>query len=493
MGAGRARIIRQIMTESMMLALLGGVAGLVLGYSLSNFIPHLFDDPWQPSSVNPQMDVRVFLFNFAVTIATGLLFGIGPAWRSTRTDANEALKETTRMSTGYSKALLGKALVVLQVALSLVLVVGAGLFVRTLLNLRSVPTGINPEHIVLFQLFPPRSHYTPAQQVVLFQRISEGLATVPRAQLVTSSSEPLLAQSMDNDCFRPTGRPAGPPQQDTAFTNYIGANFFDTFSIPILAGRPVTLKDGLNAPKVAVINQTLAKAFFPNENAVGRTITTCDAKPSLIQVVGVSRDAKYSDLREPVPSTIYLPYAQASDLDRMTFEIKTVANLASVVPKIREVVRKVDKDLPVLEIRTQTEQIDALLSGERSFAMLTSGFGLLALVLASIGIYGVMAYTVARRTNEIGIRMALGAEARTVLSMVLGETSLLACLGIVAGLAGALAATRLVTSMLFGVHPTDAATFIAAAALLLFVALLAALVPAWRAATVDPMRALRHE
>jgi predicted permease len=276
-------------------------------------------------------------------------------------------------------------------------------------------------------------------------------------------------------------------------TNWVGGDFFETFGIPLVRGRGLTLHDSRSAPKVAVINETLAKAFFPNQNPVGQTITTCDDKPAVIEVVGVSKDAKYSEIRGDVPATIYLPFAQGEDLDRMTFEIKTAASVATMAPKIREVVKAVDRDLPVLELRTQDEQIEATLSQERVFAMLTSGFGLLALVLASIGIYGVMAYTVARRTNEIGIRMALGAEALAVLRMVLGETSLLACVGIGVGLLGAFGATRVLTSMLFGVKATDARTFGGAALLLLLVALAAAFVPAWRAARVDPMHALRHE
>jgi predicted permease len=469
----------------MILAFLGGAAGLILEYGLRNVIPGLFDNPWRPSSLDLQMDWRVFLFAFSISVVTGLLFGLGPAWHSTNGDANAALKETSRIGTGHSKALFGKALVVLQVALSLLLLVGAGLFVRTLLNLRSAPTGIDPEHIVLFQVVPPESQYSPEQRVVLYQRITEGLAAMPGAQRVTSSNQPLLPQSENSGCFRPVGA----TRQRSTLMNAVGTNFFETFGIPILSGRSLTLHDDRHGPKVAVINETLARAFFPKGNALGQTIESCDGKPQLIQVVGISRNTKYASVRDDVPATIYLPYTQADDIGWMTFEVKTAASLASVVPKIRAVVKAVDPDLPVLNVRTQTEQIDATLSEERGFATLTTCFGLLALLLASVGIYGIMAYTVSRRTNEIGIRMALGAEALTVLKMVLVETSLLTCIGIAAGLAAA----RVLTSMLFGVTPTDPATFCAAAALLLLVALLSALVPAWRAARVEPMTALRHE
>ena len=492
MGAGRMRIVRQILTESLLLAFLGGAAGLVLGYAGRNFIPRLFDNSWQPSSMDVQMDWRVFLFAFLVTAATGLLFGMGPAWRSTNAEANSALKETGRMSTSRPKALLGRALVVFQVALSLVLVVVAGLFVRTLMNLQTAPTGINPEHVVLFEIRPPQARYSEPQRVALFRKIADGLAVVPGVEKITSSSEPLLANSMDDDCFRPTGRDAGTAMQDHSLTNYVGADFFETFGIPIIMGRPLNARDDERAPKVVVVNQQLAKAFFPGKSPLGQTLSACGDK-RLIEVVGVSADAKYSEIRGDVPLTMYFPYAQADDLMSMTFEVKTAASLGSIAPKMRAVVKAADKDLPVLELRTQTEQINATLAQERVFATLTSGFGVLALVLASIGIYGVMAYTVARRTNEIGIRMALGARAREVLTMVLGETSVLACVGIVVGVGFAVAATKVIASMLFGVEATDPLTFVSGVGLLFLVALLAAVIPAWRAARVDPVNALRHE
>jgi predicted permease len=246
---------------------------------------------------------------------------------------------------------------------------------------------------------------------------------------------------------------------------------------------------------VAVINQRLAKEFFPNTNPIGRTVSSCEkgADATPIEIVGVSADAKYSSLRMDPPPTIYIPYLQADDAESMTFELKTAASTESIVAEIRETVRSVDRDLPLLEVRTQTQQIEATLSQERVFATLTSGFGVLALILAGIGIYGIMAYTVSRRTNEIGIRMAVGAQSREVLAMVLRETSLLACLGVVVGLAAAVGLTRLVASTLYGLKPTDPVTFFGAALLLLIIAMAAGFAPARRAASVDPIHALRHE
>jgi predicted permease len=424
-----------------------------------------------------------------VTTLTGLLFGTVPAWRSTQTDANATLKETGRMSTSRPKAALGKALVVVQIALSLLLIVGAGLFLQTLFNLHHAPTGMQTDHVILFALNPPKSRFTPAQRVALFQRVARGLSQIPGVEKSTSSEEPMLASGVDTDCYRTTEMPG----MDFT-TNSVGADFFETFGIPILAGRSLSLRDDQHAPRVAVINQTLAMKIYPGHDPVGHSIVSCDTNAVPMEIVGVSADSKFTDLRQSPPPTIYIPFAQAEDgVPEMTFEVRTAASIGSIAPRLRQVVHDVDNNLPVLEIRTQTEQIKATLQTENIFALLTSGFGVLAILLASIGIYGVMAYAVARRTNEIGIRMALGAEAKTVLRMVLGETTMLAFAGIAAGLAASLAATRVVSSMLFGVGPTDAVTFGGAATLLLVVALVAAFVPAWRAATVDPMHALRHD
>jgi predicted permease len=489
-GAGRARLIRQVLVECLLLAFMGGAAGLFLGFLSRNFIPGLMLNDWSGEAVNVQLDWRVFAFAFVVTLTTGLVFGMVPAWRCTSTDPGAALKEMGRMSTSRPKALFGKALVVFQVALSLVLLVGAGLFVRTLFNLRHAPTGLNPEHVLLFELNPARARYSPPKRIRLFQKVAETLATVPGVQSSTASSEPLLANSMVNDCFH-TGKDA--PEHNSIFINYVGGDFFKTFDIPVLSGRAITTMDKQTAPKVAVVNRVFAQSFFGHSNPIGKTVRGCDAKASPLEIVGVSANAKYDAIRGAIPETIYIPYAQADDVDSMTFEVRSAASVASFTPKLRAVVQTIDKDLPVLEIRTQNEQIDAILSTERIFATLTAGFGVLALLLASIGIYGVMAYTVSRRTNEIGIRMALGAHARGVLTMVLRESLVLAGVGIIAGILGAAAATRIVASMLFGLTPTDKLTFAGAAVLLLGVSILAALLPAWRAARVDPLHALRHE
>jgi predicted permease len=494
MGASRPRVMRQVLTEAMLLAVLGGGAGLLLGYWGRNLIPSLFDDSWHPSGIDPQMDWRVFAFAFAITVVTGLLFGAAPAWRCTRADVNSGLKESGRMTGSRPKVFLGKALVVFQVTLSLLLVIGAGLFLRTLQNLRSTAIGFNPEHILLFDLTPQRLQDPAPKTSSLYQQLEDKLAALPGVQGVTFSSAPLLANSMDRNCFRPTGTPPGSEERSSPWTNNVGPGFFETLGIPIVSGRSFTGRDNQNVPDVAIVNQRFARESFPNENPVGRTITSCERgdNPAPIEIVGVSADAKYSEIREEAPPTIYFSFLQGNK-GRVTFELKTAASTPSMAAEIREAVRSIDKDLPVQEIRTQTEQIEASLTTERVFATLTSGFGILALILASIGIYGIMAYTVSRRTNEIGIRMALGARSTQVLSMVIRETFLLAFIGILTGLAAAAALTRLAASMLYNLTPTDPLTFSAAALLLVIIALAAGFTPARRASRVDPMHALRHE
>jgi len=497
MGAGKLRVIRQVLTESLLLAFLGGAAGLLVGYSGRDIIPRLVEAPWRTSPLETGFDWRVFAFAFAITMATGLLFGVAPAWRSTQADVNAGLKETGRMTASRSSALAGRSLIVLQVSLSLVLLIGAGLFLRTLRNLKTASMGFDPERILLFDLQLPVSHYSQQQQRVdIFRRIEERVNALPGVQSATLSSEALLANDAENDCYFPTGRTPVPQGDEShPWMNRVGGRFFETVGIPIVNGRGFDARDTATSPKVGVINRRLAESFFPHINPIGKTLTACwkTGPKDVVEIAGVSGDAKYYNLREEPPPTLYLPYSQREDADSMTFEVKTAAGTASIVAEVRRAIHAIDPDLPLLDVRTQAQQIDATLSTERVFATLTGGFGVIALLLAAVGIYGIIAYGVERRTNEIGIRMALGARASAVLSMILREAFWLAALGIVLGIAGALAVTRLLASMLYGLKPNDPLTLGSAAVLLLAIALAAGFRPAFRASRIDPMQALRHE
>jgi predicted permease len=490
LGASRGRVLRQVLTESLLLSFLGGGAGFLLGYLGRNAIPRLMSNSWEPPQIYSRFDWKIFAFTAGISLFTGLLFGLAPALQSTRVNVNTGLKDSATAATKRRKGIAGKAIVVFQVSLSMLLVVGAGLFIRTLINLSGEDIGFRPENILLFHIQPPASRYTSPKSIETVRQIEERLAAVPGVSSVTLSAEPLLANSMSNDDFVPDEQAQKPGRgEQTVLVNFVGDGFFNTMGIPLLAGRPFNDRDTATSPKVAVVNRSLALKFYPKTNPIGKTFNK-----DHIRIIGISSDAKYSDLREETPPMAYFSYRQQSDAsDGVTFEVRLKSDPQAVLPAIRDAVASVDKDLPLIDVRTQTEQIDEILSNERLFAALTGAFGVLALVLACIGIYGIMAYTVARRTNEIGIRIALGAQTGQVLRMVLGDASWLAVFGIAIGLGCALWVTRFLSSLLYGLRPSDPGTLIVAALLLLAAALAAGWTPAWRASRVQPMEALRHD
>jgi predicted permease len=494
LGAGRMRILRQMFTESLLLSVAGGAVGLLLCYLGRNAIPHLLSSAWEPPVVNGKLNWMILAFTAAVSIFTGLLFGIAPALQATRTQVNSGLKDNAQTATQRKRNLTGKTLVVVQVALSMLLLVGAGLFARTLMNLNNTHLGFNPDNILLFDLQPPQTRYPDAKSIALFREVETKLAAVPGVDSVALSQLALISNGGANMFFVPDGQPQKPGKQQTAFFNTVGQDFFKTFQIPVIVGRSFNETDTPTSRKVAIINQSLAKKFFPNTNPIGKTFKSGgNDNPDHIEIVGICKDTKYDSLRHDPPPTFYLPYRQQKGFEDMDFEVHTHMTAAAIVPSLRSAVATIDKDLPLLEIRTQNEQIADTTKQERIFASLTGGFGILALILACIGIYGIMAYTVARRTNEIGIRMALGAPSARVLRMILREASWMAIVGAVVGLASAVALGRLIASMLFGLKPYDPVTLVGASLLLVLVALAASWIPARRAAHIDPIKALRHE
>ena len=496
LGAGRARILRQAMTESLLLAVLGGLAGLIVGYFGRNAILSMLSSPAEPVVLQGGFDWGVFVFNAALSLVTGILFGVGPAWQATRAQVSSALKDNAQTTTRRRRGFAGRAIVGFQVALSTLLVVVAGFFLRTIVNLNRVDPGFDSRNIVLFELRPPQSQYSGAKETALFRQLEERLAAVPGVQSVAATSVAPLSHSYEDDDFTPVGERAAPGKEESALDSAVGDRYFATFRIPIVAGRSFAPTDTETSPKVAVINQALAKQFFPNENPIGKSFATSGAKDEklIYQIVGVCADTRYGSLREAPPPVFYLDYRQSPEIDwGMTFAVKTRTARAAITPSLRRAVQSVDPNLPLNDVRTQEEQIDALTKNERVFADLTTGFGVLALTLACIGIYGLMAYAVSRRTNEIGIRMALGAQSEQVLRMVLGEAVWMTAIGVVAGLAGAIALGRVIASQLYGLKAWDPATIAGAAALLVLVALGSSWVPAQRAASVDPSQALRAE
>jgi predicted permease len=492
LGAGRGSIVRQMLTESLLLSGLGGAAGLLLGYLGRNIVPKLLAQSSQPDTVQLQFDWRVFLFTLGITFATGILFGLAPAWQSTRIAAHAGVRETGGASASHQRLRFDKALVTGQIAISATLLMGAGLFVHTLFNLGRIPLGFESSHILLFRLNLPHARYSDAQMTAFFKQLEERLASVPGVRSVTVSNIGIIGDGHSGANFHVLGRPK---EKDPARvqTNGVGADFFETLGIPMLQGRAFNRRDNSTSPKVAVVNRALAEKFFPNENPIGKTFET-DVVEGPIEIVGIAADTRYADLRTETPPTFYAPYMQTENgPSRMMVELRTVSDPASLLTGARTAIESIDPDLPMIDVRTMKEQVRSTLADERALAQLAGGFSLLSLVLASIGVYGMMAYSVNTRTGEIGLRIALGARASQVLSRVLREAIWVTGAGIVLGLIAAMWLTRFIRVMLYGLAGTDLLTVGGTAALLIAVSLLAAFAPARRASRIDPIRALRHD
>jgi predicted permease len=485
-GASRLRLIRQLLTESMMLAGLGAALGLLFAYWGKDALLALLVGGSSGFAVDLRLDWRALGFTAAVSALTGVLFGLAPALRATRIELTPMLKETSGAGDA-TRSRLSKALLVAQVAMSLVLLVGAGLFVRTLSNLNRIDSGFDRENLLIFSVNP---RYEASRRAALYQQMTERIAALPGVRAVSSSHYPLLAFSYTGGDITVPGYTPRAGEDMEVRTVEVAPNFLATMGIPLLLGREFTPQDTQQTPNVAVVNQTLAARFFPNQNPLGRRINMYKKE---MQIIGVARDAKYGGIREAIPPLVYMPYLQDRPAEMMSFVARTVGDPMASMAAIRQAMQSIDSDLPLINVRTQSELIALNFTREKLFATLSSFFGLLALALVSIGLYGVMSYTVSRRTHEIGIRMALGAQSGNVLRMVMGESLLLVSMGLAIGLAGALATTRLIAGMLFELTPNDPLTLALATLLLLGVAALAGWLPARRAARVDPMIALRHE
>jgi predicted permease len=499
LGAGRARIFRQMLVESLLLAAIGGASGLAIGYFGRTAIPRLTKNAWELATFPVHFDWQVFAFTAAVTIFTGVLFGLAPALAATRAEVTDGLKEGGRTATGR-KGFVGKAVVGFQVALSTLLVIGAGLFLRSLAGLNAVDPGFRTDHLLLAQIVLPQNRYPAGANIAFHQRMEQAIAAIPGVASVAPAEVPYLSDELLETTFLPQGEANEPNRHQTEAYNAVGMHFFETLGIPIVAGRAFEVEDTATSPKVGIINQSLAKARFPNQNPIGRTFTVSmyagygDVLTSRsIEIIGVCGDTLYADLSGQPPPQFFIPYVQQTQIRRLTYQIRTGVRPEAIVPALRRVVHTADPELPLVNVRTQREQIDSDLQDERLFVTLTSVFGMLALVLASVGIYGVMAYSVAQRTNEIGIRLALGAIPRQVLAMVLREASWLSAVGVATGVGASFLLSRLAKSMLFGIGPYDPATLSGSVLLLLTVALAASWIPARRAAKVQPIEALRRD
>jgi len=482
-------LIRQLLAESVLLALMGGAGGVFAAWWGGQALLKMLSRGPDQVTLAISPDARTLGFTLALALGTGILFGLAPALRATRVDLNPALKEGKGAS-GARRGTLGKALVIGQVALSLLLLIGAGLFLRTLRNLAVIDTGFNREGVLLFHLDTDYSGYKNEDPRLagIYRGIEKRVAALPGVKSA-SFSQMNFGPSQWTSSIEPLGDTGGAHRLVMSNGNTIAPSYFDVMGIGQVLGRVFNDGDTESAPKVAVLNEHAAKALFPGVSPLGRQFLQ-GSKP--VQVIGVVKDAKYVSVREKPRNMIYFPVAQRAGYYG-ELAVKIAGDGSRLTPEIRRAIAEVEPNFPVVSIDTMSQIVNNTLSRERLIARLSAFFGILALILACVGLYGILSYGVARRTGEIGIRMALGASSRAVLGMVLGETAWLLAIGLAIGIPCALALGRLVQSLLYELKATDAATVAAAALTMSVFAMLAAWFPARRAARVDPMAALRYE
>ncbi|MGH9838192.1 MAG: ADOP family duplicated permease [Blastocatellia bacterium] len=504
-GAGRWRLMRQLLTESLLLASLGGALGVLFALWGNRALLALTDKDTglAPGNVDLSVNWRVLLFTLAVSLLTGVLFGLVPAWRATKLDLTTALKQGRRVTGAVSR--LSKGLIVAQVALSLLLLVGAGVFLRTLHNLQQVNLGFNQENLLVFRLQPFQSGYKDERLLQFYRQLFARLENLPGVRAASFGRVPLIADDrLPTDFLLPGETEVTAGGKHVTNRQVVHENYFATLEIPLLRGRGFTAQDDVRAPNVAIVSQAFAREFFPNEDVLGKRVTIIRGKRE-VEIIGVAADTKFTNQRQEFKPLLYTPWQQ--DAANMSFILRTAGEPLALANAVRQTVRELDSNMPVMDIGTQTARSEATLGQERLSARLLSFFGGLALLLAAIGLAGVLAYSVAQRTHEIGIRMALGAQTTNVLRLVIWQGMKLVLFGLAVGAAVGYALKRWLASQspgrltwqgrmaeqLYGVSPTDPLTLAVIATLLILVALLACWIPARRATKVDPMIALRHE
>ncbi len=496
LGAGRWRLVRQLLTESLLLAFAGGGLGLLFGSWTLGAIVGSIPQNIGAVGLEAQLDNRVLLFAFGLSILTGVLFGLAPALRAIRTDLQTTLKDQgASVSGGKSNVRLRKSLIVSQVALTAVLLAGAGLFAQSLMNLRRTDLGVRVDHVLAFSIAPKLSRYSPPQTIALLDRMREGIAALPGVRSVSAAEIPILTDSDAGANITVEGYVPQENEDMHILKNWVGPNYFSTMGTPLLAGREFSQTDSAGSPKVAIINEAFARRYFAGRNPVGLHFAFgggADVHLD-VEIVGLVRNSKHDDVREEIRPFSYVPYAQDPALGNATFYVRTSQDPASTAATLRRAVQGYDTNLPVYNLKTLAEQADESMYTDRLVTFLSLCLALLASLLAAVGLYGVMAYVVAHRTREIGIRMALGATQQNVSWLILREVVRMTAMGLVIGLAAAFGVGRLIESMLFGVKAGDPLVFVLAAALLAAVSLLAGFLPARKAAGVDPMVALRYE
>jgi predicted permease len=496
-GGSRTRLVSQLLVENLTLALAGSALGVAFAQWGARTLMLLLSPRGAPISVDVHVDLRVLLFAIALAFLTTILFGLGPSISATRVDVISSLKESSRNSVaGRPRTRMRSVLVCAQVAVSLVLLAGAGLFLRTLQKLENENLGFNRQQVLLFGINPSQNGYEGNRLATFYSDLQARIEAIPGVRSASLSQLSLISGWINNGGIAIEGSQATKEKQPSVYNNAVGTHFFATMGIPVILGRDFEQRDLQSTVRVATVNQAFVSKFWPNQNPLGHRFNFGpEYRPAeSYEIVGVVQDAKFANVKEKIHATAYTPYSQERPIpSSMHFAVKTYGESSDLIPGIREIVREIDPALPLYDVKTETQQIEESLSTQHMFAQLSTFFGGLALLLASIGLYGLLAYSVGQRIHEFGIRMALGAQRGNILSMVFKSGTMLVTVGVVIGAAGALAATRLLKTYLYGVQPSDPWTLAGAALVLIVVALIACWIPARRATRVDPMIALRYE
>jgi predicted permease len=506
-GASRGRIVGQLLVETLCLSAVGGLAGLAFAFWADRALMAVYLPADSGGlSISAAPDFRILLFTLGVTIMTALVFGLVPALKTTKPDIGKTLKDQAGSVVGGVHGGLRKTLVVTQVSLSLLLLIGAGLFLRSLNNLSRLGSGFPAERLVGFNIDPSLGGYTPEQSKIFYQQLTESLSAIPGVQSVGLASMRILENDEWDSGMTVEGyTPGRPDDHAQPFMNQIGENYFATLGVPIVAGRDFSAKDNREVkygpqpddwtPTTVMINQEFARRYFQGQNPIGRHLGfgTDPGSRTDMEIIGVVKDIKYTNLRDDIPAQAFIPYYGSHFMGSMTVYLRTAVDSNQLMPAVRAKVRDLDQNLPLYSMRTMEVQISNSLTTERMIASLSTVFGFLATLLATIGLYGVMAYNVAQRRREIGIRMALGAGAGNVIGMVMRDALLLVAIGIAVGVPASLALMRAVQSQLYGLTAHDPSTLVLATGGLAVVACVAGYLPALRASRLDPMAALRYE
>ncbi len=493
LGASRRQLLTQLLTESVLLALMGGVASLFVASWTLNLISAMLP-PDASATLHFTLQPAVLWFAAALSIGTGILFGMFPALHSTRSDLVTSIRANAGQISGARGAARFRAtLVTVQIALATALLISAGLFLKSLVNVSHVELGVRVDDVVTFAISPDRNGYDSTRTALLFQRVEESLAAIPGVQGVTTAMVPLLAGSNWGTDVHVQGFPEGPDVDNNSRVNEVGAGYFATLGMKLKAGREFTASDRLGTPKVAVINETFAKKFKLGTDAVGKFMSFRSPDSLDIQIVGVAKDAKYSDVKDSVPPLFFTPWQQDVHAGELNFYVRTSLPPEELLRTIPTVMKGIDPGLPLEGLKTMPQQIRENVFLDRMISLLSAAFAALATLLAGVGLYGVLAYTVAQRTREIGVRMALGADAVQVRGLVMRQVGGMMVMGGIVGVAAALGLGRAARSLLYGLEGHDPIVFALSVLVLILVAVSAGYVPARRASQVDPIQALRYE